>query len=32
MLPKDELNRIDAEMVEEHYREDAEETVEATAD
>jgi V/A-type H+-transporting ATPase subunit B len=32
MLPKDELNRIDAEIVEEHYREDAEETVEATAD
>jgi V/A-type H+-transporting ATPase subunit B len=32
MLPKDELNRIDEELIEEHYREDTEETVEATAD
>ncbi len=31
-LPKAELNRIDEELIEEHYREDESETVEATAD
>jgi len=32
MLPKTELNRIDEEFIEQYYREDAGETVEATAD
>jgi V/A-type H+-transporting ATPase subunit B len=32
MLPKAELNRIDEEFIEQYYREDAGETVEATAD
>ncbi len=31
-LPKAELNRIDEDLIEEHYREDESETVEATAD
>ena len=29
MLPKEELNRVDEELIEEHYREDESETVEA---
>ncbi len=32
MLPKAELNRIDEEFIEQYYREDSGETVEATAD
>ncbi len=32
MLPKEALNRIDQELIEEHYREDESEVVEATAD
>jgi V/A-type H+-transporting ATPase subunit B len=31
MLPKTELNRIDEELIEEHYREETPETVEAEA-
>ncbi len=32
MLPKEELNRIGEDLIEEHYREDDGETVEAAAD
>jgi len=32
MLPKEALNRIDEDLIAEHYREDESETVEATAD
>ncbi|WP_207586816.1 ATP synthase subunit B [Halomontanus rarus] len=32
MLPKEQLNRIDEDLIEEHYREEEGETVEATAD
>jgi V/A-type H+-transporting ATPase subunit B len=32
MFPKEELNRIDEDLLEEYYREEESETVEATAD